>query len=148
AGIELFERASPAAADAGPPLEEQIAAGNLPTPDDEIFAGVYIELLDRLAPELRTILELALDSPTRPLLFHCVAGKDRTGIAAALLLGLLGVPDSTILDDYELTSAYYTAGRMQALADLVTAHGASPEHVRDVLSPRRQAMAPRIPHLR
>ena len=41
-----------------------------------------------------------------PILFHCTAGKDRTGIAAALILILLGVDEETVLDDYELTNVY------------------------------------------
>jgi protein-tyrosine phosphatase len=42
-----------------------------------------------------------------PLVFHCTAGKDRTGFAAALLLEALGVPRSVILQDYLLTNTYY-----------------------------------------
>jgi len=38
-----------------------------------------------------------------PLLFHCAAGKDRTGVAAALILSLLGVSDELIVEDYMLT---------------------------------------------
>lgn len=39
----------------------------------------------------------------RPALFHCAAGKDRTGVVAALLLDVLGVEDSLIVADYVLT---------------------------------------------
>ena len=39
-----------------------------------------------------------------PLAFNCSAGKDRTGIAAALLLTALGVPRATVIADYELTN--------------------------------------------
>ena len=38
-----------------------------------------------------------------PAMFHCSAGKDRTGVLAALLLGALGVPDETIVADYSLS---------------------------------------------
>ena len=38
-----------------------------------------------------------------PLVFHCAAGKDRTGVAAALLLSLLGVSNEQIVQDYLLT---------------------------------------------
>jgi len=38
-----------------------------------------------------------------PLVFHCAAGKDRTGVAAALILSLLGVSDETIIEDYLVT---------------------------------------------
>jgi protein-tyrosine phosphatase len=41
-----------------------------------------------------------------PLAFNCNAGKDRTGIAAALLLTALGVPRATIIEDYLLTNRY------------------------------------------
>ena len=39
-----------------------------------------------------------------PILFHCSAGKDRTGVAAMLILLALGVDEEEILDDYELTN--------------------------------------------
>lgn len=42
---------------------------------------------------------------TYPAVFHCAAGKDRTGILAALVLGLLGVPDDVIAEDYALSRA-------------------------------------------
>lgn len=46
---------------------------------------------------------LCLASSDTPLLFHCAAGKDRTGVAAALILALLGVDEVQIVDDYLLT---------------------------------------------
>jgi protein-tyrosine phosphatase len=36
----------------------------------------------------------------QPLVFHCAAGKDRTGVLAALLLGCLGVEPETVISDY------------------------------------------------
>ena len=39
-----------------------------------------------------------------PAVFHCSAGKDRAGICAAIVLGLLGVDEQDIMDDYSLTS--------------------------------------------
>ncbi len=46
-----------------------------------------------------------------PALFHCSAGKDRTGILAALLLGALGVSDELILADYSLSNFFYAEFR-------------------------------------
>ncbi|MBU2031218.1 MAG: tyrosine-protein phosphatase [Alphaproteobacteria bacterium] len=40
-------------------------------------------------------------------MFHCTAGKDRTGIAAALVLTILGVPRETIIEDFEMSNRYY-----------------------------------------
>ena len=145
--VELLERFSPSP-NVPRTTEEQITQNELPDLDDELFAVVYIELLDRLAPELRTILERAADAPSRPLLFHCAAGKDRTGIAAAVLLGVLGVPHDLILDDYELTSTYFTPRRMDALATLLTEHGVDEERVRPLLEARRPVLATALRHVR
>ena len=41
-------------------------------------------------------------------LVHCAAGKDRTGFAAAMVLSALGVPYETVMDDYLLTSRYFS----------------------------------------
>jgi protein-tyrosine phosphatase len=49
----------------------------------------------------KMLLRLAHDKT--PLVFHCAAGKDRTGVAAALILSLLGVSDQQIVEDYLLT---------------------------------------------
>ncbi|MEK8217040.1 tyrosine-protein phosphatase [Paenibacillus sp. FSL L8-0463] len=40
-----------------------------------------------------------LDTERPGLLHHCAGGKDRTGVGAALMLKLLGVPDSVIIED-------------------------------------------------
>ncbi|MGC9666467.1 tyrosine-protein phosphatase [Planosporangium sp. 12N6] len=48
-------------------------------------------------------LRLIADSRSAPLAFHCAAGKDRTGVLAALTLSLLGVSDDDIAADYALT---------------------------------------------
>ena len=60
-----------------------------------------------------------------PLAFNCSAGKDRTGIAAALLLTALGVPRATVIDDYLLTNRYLDAAKLlasPAQADTPWAH--------------------------
>ncbi len=50
----------------------------------------------------RAMLQRLIDQQT-PLVFHCAAGKDRTGVAAALILSLLGVSDEVIIEDYLIT---------------------------------------------
>ncbi|CAN5253471.1 tyrosine-protein phosphatase [soil metagenome] len=47
-----------------------------------------------------------------PLAFNCSAGKDRTGIAAALLLTALGVPRASVIEDYLLTNRYLDASAL------------------------------------
>jgi len=43
------------------------------------------------------------DASSYPLVFHCAAGKDRTGVLAALVLSILGVDRSVIIEDYVIT---------------------------------------------
>ena len=53
--------------------------------------------------QYRTLLDMVADGGT-PLLFHCSAGKDRTGFGAALLLTALGVSWDTVVTDFEATN--------------------------------------------
>jgi protein tyrosine/serine phosphatase len=63
----------------------------------------YSQLLHANADSYRQAFELLADPENLPLLCHCTAGKDRTGIMAVLLLSLLGVDRPTIVQDYELS---------------------------------------------
>lgn len=56
-------------------------------------AGAFVEIFRILAGPLGL-----------PALLHCAAGKDRTGVVVALLLDVLGVPESAIVDDYTRTA--------------------------------------------
>ncbi len=58
------------------------------------FSGAYQEMFAVIRRE------------ETPILFHCSAGKDRTGIAAVLILMMLGVSEEDALDDYMLTNEY------------------------------------------
>lgn len=63
------------------------------------YAVVYERMLETGQAAYRTLFEIIADTNGR-VLFHCSAGKDRTGVAAALLLGLAGVDARTIVEDY------------------------------------------------
>ena len=51
-------------------------------------------------------LEIIADPKNHPLLFHCGAGKDRSGLLAAFVLSALGVADADIIADYTLSASY------------------------------------------
>ena len=55
----------------------------------------------------KQFFEEVLDNKGAPLLWHCTAGKDRTGVEAMLLMAALGCNYNTILQDFMLTNAYY-----------------------------------------
>jgi protein tyrosine/serine phosphatase len=67
----------------------------------ERYREMSIEAADGIGEALRLIA----DPAAAPLVFHCIAGKDRTGMISALTLSLLGVDDDTIADDYTLSEA-------------------------------------------
>lgn len=64
---------------------------------------LYTRLPDAMS-ELYARLFAALADGRTPLLVNCAAGKDRTGVAVALVLTALGVPRETVLEDYILTN--------------------------------------------
>lgn len=65
----------------------------------EIMTRTYRALLDEQAESLAELVRLIARGNV-PIVFHCTAGKDRTGMAAALLLALVGVDRNDIARDY------------------------------------------------
>lgn len=66
----------------------------------------YVEMLEVGGAAIRTIFEALAGPESRPLVFHCTGGKDRTGVVAALLLRTLGVDDEEIVADYSRSQEY------------------------------------------
>lgn len=78
---------------------------------DEINDGgltMLNELLLRFgAPGIKYVLDLISDENRHPVAFYCTAGKDRTGMIAAIILALLGTADDAIVEDYSLSANVY-----------------------------------------
>ena len=70
--------------------------------DDYLFER-YQEILVTSQAKIAKVITLLADKDNLPAVFHCAAGKDRTGIIAALVLGVLGVDDETVIMDYAKT---------------------------------------------
>jgi protein-tyrosine phosphatase len=62
---------------------------------------IYCIILDYYFAAIAEILRAIANAQPGGVAFHCYAGKDRTGMISALLLGLVGVPAETIAEDYE-----------------------------------------------
>nr|MDT0663029.1 tyrosine-protein phosphatase [Micromonospora sp. DSM 115978] len=69
------------------------------------LADRYLDLAETGAAGLAAAVEVIADAQTAPVVVHCVAGKDRTGVVCALTLSLLGVADQDIAEDYALSTA-------------------------------------------
>jgi protein tyrosine/serine phosphatase len=59
--------------------------------------------MESAPPSYRKILLHVANEPTKPLIVHCTAGKDRTGVICALILSLCGVSDELVAYEYSLT---------------------------------------------
>lgn len=78
----------------------------LPVRSDVVDTGKpnYSQILHGNVDSFRQTFQLIGDPRNLPILYHCAAGKDRTGIVTVLLLCLLGVDRDTIVQDYELSA--------------------------------------------
>ena len=98
-------------------LHDPVRVVNLPmTPQsgvnqEQLDAGMadnlvedYMRQIDVNAASVVEALRLISDPANRPVVIHCTAGKDRTGIVTSMLLSLLGVEDEVIVADYHVTT--------------------------------------------
>lgn len=68
------------------------------------YVHVYEDMLLNGTNAFKTIFEHIRDHPDEPFVFHCTAGKDRTGVLGMLILLLTGLDKHTIAKEYELTA--------------------------------------------
>jgi protein-tyrosine phosphatase len=118
--------------------------------DGESFlADLYVHVLESSAGTIGLILSGLADETRLPAVFHCAAGKDRTGLVAAVLLSVLGVSEEDILDDYELTSRYRPPEPVNVMMErLRTETGVAPEVVAGVLRTPRWTMQAALAQIR
>lgn len=74
-------------------------------------------VLEHVRTELRNVLGFIAAAPPAPLLFHCVAGKDRTGLIAALLLALADATPEAIAQDYTVSGENLREGYLRRYPD-------------------------------
>jgi protein tyrosine/serine phosphatase len=108
------------------PLLANIAAGmpqDRPAAVDHVWMGeMYADMVERAAPQLAGALAIIALSPGATA-FHCAAGRDRTGVLAAVLLLALGASDDDVVADYGRTSANMAAihARMKPVTGVLLA---------------------------
>jgi protein-tyrosine phosphatase len=82
----------------------------------------YVTSLAERTETLAAVIGHLAARENLPAVFHCTAGKDRTGMVAALVLSIVGVPDDVIVHDYTLTD-----DRMALVMERIRATGGFPE---------------------
>lgn len=137
--------------------------GDTPEIEDvvEFLVWAYREMLEHASRKFADAIKLISEQDVLPAVFHCAAGKDRTGVLAAFILSILGVPEEIISADYgktadgmkrlikwaevnqpELANAYanmparFAASDPRAMAiilsDLNTKHGSVQNYLREI----------------
>ena len=170
--IDLRTPAEAAREGRGPLADTEVAYANLPFIPDEVVipddprhevivadrqerdrVEHYLDYLRLAAPRVVAALDLLASPGASPALFHCAAGKDRTGVLAAIVLEMNGVEREAIIADFALTNE--TAARRGATphpaADLRTrdapdvvagAAGGPTDHARFLTTCRRRPRRP------
>lgn len=95
-----------------------VGSGDLAAIDPHLLEWAYEGYIRESTPAYAEMLGCFSQAACRPALVHCTAGKDRTGLAAAFMLWILGVPTKTIIHDYLLTNDYNAQNNEQMLGML------------------------------
>ena len=131
---------------AAPVFEQDASPAGLSAEEFPGFATVYERMLVQGATAYRTLFSVLAEADGR-VLFHCAAGKDRTGIAAALLLDILDVPDETIIQDY-VRSAELLSPLFQEWLPSMEERGMSVARAEKLMQAKAPDMIATLAHIR
>jgi protein-tyrosine phosphatase len=102
------------------------------------LAAFYCGAIDRYQQNIARIFQEVVQHPQGAILFHCHSGQDRTGILAAFLLALAGVPAAVIAEDYALSTGYLRPMYQQMLEEAAN----SPEKREDLKKRLKRILTP------
>ncbi|NKY64514.1 tyrosine-protein phosphatase [Gordonia rubripertincta] len=125
---------------------QMLLTGELTAFDATDMGRFYVALLEQRADVLGAAYRLLADRSALPVLVHCAAGKDRTGVFVALVLRSLGVAEEVVVQDYALTGVL-RPNRVDASADRIVAAGRDPEIARVLFDAPAEAMRFALAHL-
>lgn len=125
----------PAGSDSINTMTRDLAAHKSADSIMKAFYGNTRYLAARYKPFFNKLL-IAPDNES--LVFHCTAGKDRTGIAAALFLYSLGVPYNTITDDYLATNYYRQNENSKTIATMAAMMNIDKETAKSILGAKKE----------
>jgi len=87
------------------PIHREWNMGHYEGHPERYLADRYLDMAEEGVDGFGAALRLISDADRAPVVMHCFAGKDRTGVLAALTLALLGVSDAEIMADYAASGA-------------------------------------------
>lgn len=109
------------------------------------ITAFYLAALDHAGDAFAEAARLIADAAGAAV-FHCTAGKDRTGVLAALLLEAVGVPRAAVIEDFALTHDRIGAVRKRLLAEAVR-RGVDPHQFGQLLGATADLIEPALEHL-
>lgn len=141
---DVFERHATVRYEHNPVLLEDIASGavaeRMRTLD---LAAHNIAMIKQSAQTFTNLFRLLGQPSAYPLVFHCAGGRDRTGVAAALVLMAAGVPRDEIVQDYLLSNGYLV-GLMDEMSETFRKQGIDPEPIIANLELREDYLVPML----
>ena len=126
---------------------ERLKKGDTGWLTESFMRDGYINNIDNYADAWGTVMKRLSDSENLPLVFHCTAGKDRTGACAALILLILGVPEETVILDHGLSN-FYLADFLETIYAYLKEFGVEREKIYPYLTAPHDAIVALLDHIR
>ncbi len=115
--------------------------------DERTMGEIYRWMVDECQPQIAAVIALLTDPDALPGLVHCTAGKDRTGVIIALMLGAVGVPHETIIADYAVSEENLRGEFTEETRQRVTAAGLNWERYQRLLTSPAEFMGDLLAYL-
>jgi protein-tyrosine phosphatase len=125
---------------------DRIKSGDIDWMTEEFMINGYINNIEEFTGLWAKFFKALADPSNRPLVFHCTGGKDRAGVAAALILLALGVPAATVIRDHGLSNIYI-ADVLERIYSEIRAMGVDPEQISAYFTAPRNAIVAVLNHL-
>lgn len=116
------------------------------TDSKDMLLDIYKKALDECGDAFAEVLTTISRAGDGMVLFHCSAGKDRTGLVAALLLSVAGVDKRTVVQDYALTELMM-ASRLAQMVASCYAEGMTASVIEPLLACKPQTMSSTLDYL-
>jgi protein-tyrosine phosphatase len=126
---------------------DRIKNGDIGWMTEAYMINGYIKNIDHFAPLWAAFFKTLAEPSNRPLVFHCTGGKDRAGVAAALILLVLDVPEETVIEDHGLSNLYIAAV-LESIYDRIRTMGVDPDSISAYFTAPQNAIISVLKHLK
>jgi len=124
----------------------RIMKGDIDWFTKDFMVNAYIEKIEAFHDTWFLFFKTVCQRSFRPLLFHCTAGKDRTGVCAALILLSLGVSKKWVIHDHGLSNKYNAEQTIKIQKSLRKV-GVDPDKLMDYMTAPKSAIVAVIEHI-